>query len=73
MKQSELNKLMFKLVKVKKDKMKWSFRLRHISYLFRKDWYGNRLKLIREYGGDLMYKDYAVLIDLGVLTIIKKR
>ena len=45
-------------------------RFRPISFLFRKDWYGNRLKRIKDYDKDA-YREYSILYDLGFITIVK--
>ena len=45
-------------------------RFRPISFLFRKDWYGNRLKKIKDYDS-YAYRKYSILYDLGCITIVK--
>ena len=48
-------------------------RFRSFIYFFRLDWYCNRLKLIREYAGESIYKNYDMLIDIGAITIGKRK
>ena len=46
-------------------------RFRPISFLFRKDWYGNRLKIVQEYDRYDSYRKYSILYDLGCITIVR--
>jgi hypothetical protein len=50
-------------------KRKWKIRFRPLSYIFRKDWYYNRLKLINE--DKCFYDEYEILMDIGFITIVK--